>query len=221
MRAISFLLTAVAMAGLLFLCGCTPRVEDIPAPPATGSGTYWSPEEARKIIAERDSHAAKAETLEAQLQEVRRQIGVLESEETRIAKELRVEREAAVRVQIYWWLGLCGVLAAACVVAGFVFPGSSLWLWRGAVGLTVLAAVLGVVAALLSWWVWIGAGAIIIAVGGALVAHARANGNALVETVQGVQNLKPVVGKVYKAVLSQAQSPATDRLVNRIRSRLR
>lgn len=221
MRAISFLLTAVAMAGLLFLCGCSERAETPPVPPTTAGAVVWSPEDARRLVAERDSHAAKAATLEVQLQEVRRSKSLLEVEETRIAAELRSEREAAVRVQIYWWLGFCGLLAGACVVAGFVFPGASRWLWRGAVGLTCLAAVLGVIAALLSWWIWVGAGLIVLAVLAGLAAHARATGNALVETVQGVQNLKPVVGNVYKSVMRQAQSVSTDRIVNRVRNKIR
>ena len=220
MCATRFLLTVITMVGCFFFQSCSDRVG---YPEGTGPATsaiYWSKEEAEKIIAERDSHAAKADGLEQQLVAVKKAMAQLKQEEDRITSELKIERLAAARVKLYWWISICTILAGACIVCGFVFTGASKWLWRGALGLSVLAGVLGIVAMVLSWWVWFLCGLATVIVIHILVDQTRAHGNALNQTVQGVSQLKPIVGVKYKNILRQAQSLRTDGLIDNIRKRL-
>lgn len=206
-----------ALTCALALSACGPAVRDVPAPPSTGGAIGWSPEEAKRIIEERDSHAAKAEALSDQLVAVRKMLAQLESEEKRINAELKEERLAAARVKLYWWLSVCAILAGACVLASFVFPAVSTWATRGAIGFAALAALLGTVALLLSWWLWIGAGLIVAGLVWGLAAHAKKTTNALLQTMQGVDQLKPLVGPVYKGVFKDAQSTQTKAFLDRIR----
>lgn len=186
-------------------------------PAVAAPAIAWFPELARLKVDAETSHGGKAEELQRQLDAVEAARVSLDSEAKKLRGELAAERRAVVRERLFIWCALCGALAAACIFGGFVFPAASAWLWRGAVGAAVLAALLGAVAVYLAWWVWVVAAVLVAVAVWALADQAKVHGRGFVELFAGIQHAKEKLGDAYKAPLRLAQSKRTTAAVDQLR----
>lgn len=105
-------------------------------------------------------HAARVVTLEQQQLEQRQIVADAKAELARINIQLQAERDAVIQERLYWWSGVCAVVAGLVCMAGFFLPGVNVWLWRGSAGLGILAAILVALAPLTGWIRWVGTGII-------------------------------------------------------------
>ena len=163
------------------------------------------------------SSTARVATLEQQQAEQREVVAAAKAELGRINKQLQDERDAVIRERLYWWSGVCAVVAGLVCVAGFFFPGVNVWLWRGSAGLAVLAAILVALAPLAGWVRWVGTGLIGVGVAWSIWEAAR-HSQALRGTVlatsltRGSNAGLEQVKDIYRTTLGKSRS-----VIDRIR----
>lgn len=224
-------LFALLASAALFLASCDDA--NRPASQTAAAATQPAPEAPASRIAALEARLAKATADRDELARLSALRDLLAERERQAVAEaerlhrdldatltaLSVERQHALEVKAWWFVGIMGAAALAAAALAVFVPATARWAVRAALAAAACAALALAFAALLPWLLWIGLGLVVVGLIAAIVwwrldAKSR---DQVVTAVEGIKEKLPAYRDHFRSVIDSD----ADRAIDATRRRLR